>query len=385
MDFGSAEELFAALGTPDALARRRVLGWVATHAEEAIALGGVGGRDVVDVMLGLINRDWSYSHWQDVAIAVGAFDSPKVTAFLLDLLATADESGEAFDAASGLERRRDREGVTQGVAEILMGDGPPERLAAAAQVLASEPSLPDDVAIRVSLFEDTEAPPIGEANAEAWMRELDGPVAEQARERLEGQGAGGIDLLASRWERLGSESRAWLLAWAAEEAPDAEATASLVDAALADESEEVALAGLEAGERLPEGAVSEDRLARWAEHPEPEMRATAVAAGARVDLDAIVEAGTEPPAVLAAAMGRLRSVRGEEAAGAIAPHLESDSHEVRSAARDELVEIGAPAIEWLRPYVHSGAPETRAAAVRALLDLGDDEWLAEELLDERPQ
>ncbi len=385
MEFGSAEELFAALRTPDALARRRVLGWVATNPEKAIALGGAGGEDVVDAMLGLINRDWSYPHWQDIAIAVGAFDSPKVTAFLLDLLATADESGQAFDAATGLERRRDREGVRERVAEILMGEGPPERLAAAAQVLAPEEDLPENVAIRAALFEDTDPAPISEANADAWSRELDGPAAEQARERLGGQGAAAINLLASRWGRLGPETRAWLVAWAAEEAPDADLTAGLVDIALGDEAEEVALAALEAGQRLSR-APSGQRLARWAEHPEPEVRAIAVAAGASVDLDAIVGAGTEPPEVLAAAIERLREARGEEAAGAIARHLESDSHEVRSAARDELVAIGQPAIEWLRPYVHSSAPETRATAVRALLDLGDDDWLAQELLDEpRPQ
>ena len=43
--------------------------------------------------------------------------------------------------------------------------------------------------------------------------------------------------------------------------------------------------------------------------------------------------------------------------------------------------LGAAAVEPLRPLVRSSSPETRAAAVRALLDLGDDEWLASELLE----
>jgi hypothetical protein len=39
-------------------------------------------------------------------------------------------------------------------------------------------------------------------------------------------------------------------------------------------------------------------------------------------------------------------------------------------------------VEPLRGLVTAPEPEARAAAVRALLDLGDDDWLREELLDE---
>jgi HEAT repeat protein len=54
---------------------------------------------------------------------------------------------------------------------------------------------------------------------------------------------------------------------------------------------------------------------------------------------------------------------------------------VRAAARGALVALGPGAIDELRPLARSSSPAVRAAAVSALLDLGDDEWLAAELLD----
>jgi hypothetical protein len=382
LSFESAAELFEALGVPDAVARRDVLGWVATHPAEAIALGKVGGRDVLDVLFGLINRDWSYAYWEDIAITIGVFDSPRVTEFFVELLATATASAQAYDAASALEQRRGAEGLRERLIEIVGGDGPPERLAAAAQVLAEEHGLPEEAAVRVSLLEDdVEAPRIGERTAPLWLKELSGPFGEQARDRLELQGPDAALSLSERWEELAGEDRSWLLEWATEAIPGEPLPAGLALRALESADEDVALTALECAAQLPNGAIEPSALAGWLDHDRADLRAAAIAAGAPADLASLLSDGEAEPEVLVATLGRVGARRGAGAADAIAPHLESASLEVRNAARVEMVSLGAPAIERLRPLVHSDSPETRAAAVRALLDLGDDDWLAEELLE----
>ncbi|MGH2955804.1 MAG: hypothetical protein ACRDL6_02270 [Solirubrobacterales bacterium] len=384
LSFESAEQLFEALGVPDAMARRRVLGWVATHPAEAIALGPVAGRDILDVLFGLINRDWAYPYWQDIAITIGAFDSPRITEFFLDLLATATHSSQAYDAASALERRRGAEGLRERLAEIVTGDGPPERIAAAAQVLADGQDLPEEAAIRVSLLEDeVDAPRITDRNAARWLSELDGPFGEQARDLLELQGPDAVRVVAAHWADLAGDDRGWLLEWAGEAVPGDPVTAELVRRGLQPEDDDVALAALECAAMLPDGALEPDELAPWADHERPELRAAAITAGAPADLESLLSGGETEPEVLVAVLGRLATGRSAEAAEAVAAQLGSESVEVRNTARDAMVSLGAEAIARLRPLVHSDSPEVRAGAVRALLDLGDDEWLAGELLEGR--
>jgi hypothetical protein len=382
LSFESAEQLADALAVPDAMARRRVLGWVATHPAEAIALGPVAGRDILDLLFGLINRDWAYSYWQDVAVTIGAFDSPRVTEFFLDLLASATSSPQAYHAADELERRRGADGLRERVIEIVTGDGPPERIAAAAQVLSGAQDLPEEAAIRVSLLEDdADAPRIDQQNTARWLGELEGPFGEPAREELELQGPEALHVVAAHWTDLSEDDQGWLLEWASEAVPDGPVTVELVRRGLESEDDEVSLAALQGAVALPDGALEPGELARWADHERPDLRAAAIAAGAPADLESLLSGGEDDPEVLVAALERLGAGRRTEAGDAIAPQLGSDSLVVRNAAREAMVSLGSEAIARLRPLVHSDSPEVRAGAVRALLDLGDDEWLEAELLE----
>jgi len=378
LSFTSARELFDALGNPNALERRPVLGWVATHSAEAIALGEVDGRDVVDVLIALIDRSQPYGYWQDLAIAIGAFDAPKVTAFFLGVLAGAREAVEAEDAANALERR-ERSGLREPLVEILLGDDA-DRAAAAARLLADEGDLPDRAAVRVAILEDErDPPPVGAAVTGAWVHELAGPFGAAARDRLREQGAPAAGALAEHWDELSDDDRAWLIGWAAEAAP-AEA-AALIARALDTGPDPLALAALRAASALPDGSIDPGILGRWAQHDEAEIRAAAIAAGAAADAELLLGDENADPELIAAAIHRLAEREGTAAIEAIAGSLESDSLEVRAAAREEIVAMGGDAIEPLRPLVRSPDPGVRAGAVRALLDLGDDEWLERELLD----
>jgi hypothetical protein len=201
----------------------------------------------------------------------------------------------------------------------LLGDGPPERIAAAAQLLVAAELPPRGAVIVATLEEERPAPPLDDATLAAWLEVLRGPFASSARERLEEQGAPALEALVGGWEDLDEVDRAWLAGWAAGESP--------------------ALAA-QLGEQLEPGAGEPD-----------------AAAALRRDLAA-----------------------GEAEPATVVTHLRSDSEAVRSAARDALVALGEPSVEVLRPLVADPGEEVRAAAVRALLDLGDDEWLAAELL-----
>lgn len=380
LSFQTAAGLFEALDTRDAVARRNVLGWVATHPAEAIALGPHEGRDVLDHLIGLIDRGLDYPYWEDIAIAIGAFDAPRVTAFFLDLLATADGSAQAYDAASALEHRAGDPAVTAGASEVLAADGPPERLGAAAQLLAGREGLSPATAVRIAAIDpDAPAPEMSEASREAWLLELSGEFADGARERLEEQGLPAMREVALAWGSLGTPEREWLLDWASDAAPDEPVAAAVAGRGL-EPGSDVALVALRAAALLPEGSVALEALERWTTDRRPEVRAAAIDAGASADIAALAAAPGTSPEELCAVLPRLGVSEDPGAAELIARHLGSDAIEVRSAARGALVDAGPDAVAVLRPLVHDEREETRAAAVRALLDLGDDEWLAAELL-----
>lgn len=379
--FTTARELFEALSVPDPIERRRTLAWVADHPREAIKLGHVEGGDVVDMLIGLINREQEYPFWRDLAVTVGVFDAPRVTDFYVELLADAVDTIQAMDAATALERRRDADDVRDRVAEILLSDASEDRIAAAAQVLSGVAGLSAPASIRISLFEDEhEAPAIDAGTTEAWLAELRGRFGGLARDVLEDQGVTAIRALDARWSDLDEATREWLVTFAAAQAPAEAATQRLVVEAL-ESGPRPALAALRALPALPELAVSRDRLAPWAASKHPELRAAAIDAGAAVDAGAILDFNDATAEVRAAAVRALARSEGSSAAGRIASLLGSESLALRNAARDSLVSLGDAAIQHLRPLARSNSVELRAAAVRALLDLGDEEWLAAELLE----
>jgi hypothetical protein len=370
MHFTSSAELFQALKAPDPAERRKVLGWVATHSAEAIAFGSVEGEDVLDALFGLVDRDVDFAFWEDVAITIGVFDAPRVTEFFVELLESARTPAAALYAATSLGRRDIAES-TERVTAVLIGEDA-DRAVAAAELLAGAGTLPVDAAVRVAVLEvERDPPPFEEAACRAWARELAGPFALQARDRLEETGAAAAPMFLAHWDDLDDESRAWLIGWTADVAP-AEA-AALVGLALGGDSAELALAAF--GSAAEAGIELETALAsRWALEGDTEVRVAAIEAGAEIDVEAVLAEEDADPRLIAAVLRRVTQ------ASRLTGYLGSGAPEVRAVAREQLVAAGPASIEVLRPLVTSDEPEVRAGAVRALLELGDDEWLEQALL-----
>jgi hypothetical protein len=386
LSFESAEALMDALGVPDPVERRKVLAWIASHQAGAVALTDGADIDLFATLEGMINRDWSYRAWQDIAITIGAFDAPRVTEFFLGLLAEAEDATQAADAASALGLRKGPAAIRERVSEIVCADGPQDRIASAAEVLVDETELPTKVGIRVAVVDSEHpAPPVDAETASFWISELERDYAEGARDRIEEQGKAALGPLAGLWGRLSPENRTWLLDWAVNEAPADPDTAELVSRAVTADDEDTALTGLRAALRLDGAGIGPETLERWAADERLDLRAAAIEAGAPVDVDATLTRDDQPAEIVAALLRRLSAHPADAStAPLIARHLLSEELDVRGTARDALVALGEPALAVLRPLVRDQSPDTRAAAVRALLDLGDDEWLADELLDQQP-
>ena len=214
--------------------------------------------------------------------------------------------------------------------------------------------------------------------ADAWVGEVGGPFAPAARDALEAQGSSALAAVAQRWDLLAEDDRVWLLEWAARQ--DAGEASRLIGRVLEGGPEALIPIALRAAAGLPDGSVDSGLLGRWAQHEDAEIRAAAVEAGAAADPEFLLRDPGSAPELAAAAIRRLAEQRGAAAAEAIAARLGDERQEVRTAAREAIVGLGPNAIEPLRPLVKSGDAEIRAGAVRALLDLGDDEWLERELL-----
>jgi HEAT repeat protein len=57
----------------------------------------------------------------------------------------------------------------------------------------------------------------------------------------------------------------------------------------------------------------------------------------------------------------------------------SNDWRLRAAAADAIAAMGARSAEPMKPLVHDTDENVRIAAVRVLLNLGEDEWLKHEL------
>lgn len=251
-------------------------------------------------------------------------------------------------------------------------DDEAERAQAAATLLSGMPGLPPAALVRLSVLDpERPAPAAGPEEAAAWARELAGPFGELARDALERAGADHLRAVAGDFGGLDPADAAWLLGRA-----DADLAAELADRAAGSDDPELQLAAL----RAAPAAVAPERLAELAGGGAVEVRAAAVAAGAPVDLERLLGGGEREPEVLAAAVTRYAREQGAGAAEALAALMGGEDWRVRAAARDGAVAAGDSALEPLRALVRHDREEVRAGAVRALLDLGDDEWLEREVL-----
>ena len=375
-----AADLAQALNSPDTAVRLQVLAAVASQPQAALRYGKHQGRDLIDLLIDQANTLAESTLRQAVLRTLAMLPGRRVREALKKELYLSRDPGVVEAAASRLAQ--EEPAVVRDIfALLLMQDEAPHQARAAALAMADLEDLSPEENLRLALLGpglEDRAPLLDDRSWPLWQKALAGPHRDYARRLLERQGEPCFGFLKSCWEELALPERAWLLEWGAE-AHQMEAV-EIMGRALRQGPDELARKALELVPSFGGAAgLFAQAATPWASHRDPYIRAAAIRAGAQVEpADLIGEEEAEP--VRLAALERLAAGGGPGAAEHLAALLEDPSWRVRAAAAAGLARLDEPARTLLKQAAQSGPAPARAAAAGALLQLGEDRWLQENLI-----
>ncbi|MBD3177090.1 MAG: hypothetical protein GF320_18090 [Armatimonadia bacterium] len=366
---GSAADLAAALRHPDLMVRLSVLRALAADPERAMAYGRHDGRDLVDDLLALLDG-WGASPLFVAGVAcLLALDDPRVLEWCEDQFARMEDPELAALVGERLadlpERRR-----VELLQPVLMAEGRPAHARISAGLLSDCRLADDACVVRRTLLLGEPASP-GDATR-LWMDELRGPWWPLARAALEDCGAQTVRALDPHARDMDDDTLTWLLRLAAEHAPD-DAPQAMARALGSDDPTQLR-AALGCAERAAEPVREPlgSLITPLVHHPDPGVRADAVAAGAAIaDVPAALSAEAAPE-VRVALLSRLS---GNTAA--LSRVLMDDDWRVRARATELLIAAGSRAEEHVAPLVEGAPPATRLAATQVLIGLGREPWTSQ--------
>ncbi len=202
LEITSAQDLIAALESPDLGLRMAIQRTLAKSPEKALSYGAYQGRDCLDVLMAQ-GRDGNSSLALMACATLSAVSDPRVTDFFLERLehgsAQALTAAAAYLSMNAFERPR--------AYPALMGNTFLLRARYAARVLG--PPLPEDppaVALRLAILDpDSTLPPRSGIWEPLWAAELEGICGADARAGLGLQEAPGERAVSTSEERSKAE------------------------------------------------------------------------------------------------------------------------------------------------------------------------------------
>lgn len=267
--------------------------------------------------------------------------------------------------------------------QLVLQNDCPARARAAAPLLVGIGVRTPLQRLRVALLVDDGAPlPFAVASG-AYLAELRGPFAQDARAALLAQGDAATSGLLACWGELDDATLAWLIDWAMQTLP-ARAAEEVVGRVIDSGNDQLLrIAMLRLAERQDVSIdAPAEALAQWLRHPDPEVRRAAILKSASPFAWPILEriSGDADPSVRAAATWRLSADFNSRALPRLLHALGDEHWQVRAAAVDGLVGLGSDVCSTVRPLIDDARLPVRVAALDVLLRLGEDAWLAEHLL-----
>jgi hypothetical protein len=376
----NARELFELLRAPHPAMRVTALKAIQAQPAVALSFGVSQGLDVIDVLISESKRAAGTLEWVEWLGTVDCFDDARVTNFFFDLLANEEEPLALFAAARHLEHVNWAT-IPKGIEALLLADGNPMRARAASSVVKNAPGLSIRAGVRLGLLSAGE-PPVSLLDAEAsaaWLAELNGCFSAEAMAALQTQGQQAWAHLALLWDNLRTPVRIWLLRWGSRDFPAM--VPGLLPQALRQDDHSLVLEALrtigDVGETLVPACVR-SLAARFLSDAEAEIREAAVrAAPPEVDWRALL-ASEVNTAVRVATTIQLTKTAREEAISTLIALLDSDNWQERANAAACLTSLGQSVVEAVKPLAHRASHNVRAAALRVLLDLEQDEWLCQQ-------
>src|SRR6266496_2015162 len=209
----SAQELHEALTAGEPRRRLGALQAIISRPDAARRLGVHAGLDVIALLLQQETRMRGCLEWLSWVGALAAFRDPRVSAFFIELLRTAEQPDILFAAARYLSSEPSAQ-LYPSLSPLLLQHTCVPRARAVAQVLAGCAVLSPAERLRVALLAPaggSAAPQLDQTTADCWLTELQGPYRLAAQTGLQAQGESAFAALCGLWERLDDDARSWLV------------------------------------------------------------------------------------------------------------------------------------------------------------------------------
>ena len=376
----NARELFEMLRAPHAPMRVTALKAIQAQPAAALSFGVSHGLDVIDVLISESKRAAGTVEWVEWLATVDCFDDTRVTDFFFELLANEEEPLVLFAAARHLEHLNWAT-IPKGLEALLLADGNPMRARAAGSVLKNAPRLSIRAGVRLGLLSAGE-PPVSLLDAEtsaAWLAELKGCFRAEAMAALQAQGPQAWVHLALHWDDLHTTARIWLLRWGSRDCPAM--VPCLLPQSLRQANRSLVLEALrtmgDVGETLVPVYIR-SLAAAFLSDVDAEVREAAIrAVPPEVDWRALLVSEVNTAIRVAITVQFTKTAR-EKAISTLIALLNSDHWQERANAAACLTSLGPAVVEAVKPLVHRASQNVRAAALRVLLDLEQDEWLCQQ-------
>lgn len=341
----TAAELFGVLTTGSPMEQMAVLQSVMQNPEKPLSLGPHQGEDFIDLLLRLMEQS-SGGLKQAQVVCLMCYQDERTTRFLVDEFSRCRDPALVLRLASRIGMERD----IRFFLPFLWGEKGAQALAAA-RLCSTLPDLTPAERLRVAILLDAEfePPALQEQTLDLWMKELTGRHRLRTRQLAANQPAGTL-LLWSRWRELDMREQEWLITLTAHSHP------GFFKARLPQLLEDPQLAPLLVTRAL-EQQVS--LPACLLEHPQPEVRAAAIAQG---HADSELERYLGPEVSLCevlAALGRCSPERWVDG-------LRDGRWQVRGAAVQWLCQLECPPLEEVRRLSESTHLGAKVAALTVL-------------------
>ncbi len=375
----TAEDLFEALNSSDPGIRIPLLRAIAAAPEKALSYGCHGGRDLVGELSRQAYEIPDSDLKADLLAALSKFRDPRALNVFKRQIAVSGDP-EAIRLAGTYLSLEPEENTKDILPGLLMQERSAFRAGVAARAMAGWKTPSAREAIRVAVYVPDAPPPpsIDEATRRHWLKELEGPQRGRARELLEAQGENAFLHMRGRWADLSTDLKAWLLEWGVRLHPAY--AVELLISALEEGPDALRVASLQGISRMKEAkALFRQPASRFLKSEDPALRLAALRAGAMPEAwrQALEK---EPDGNVRVELVRLLAEeKREEAAPVLLAALKDADPRVRAASADALAAVGRGVVGELRCLMDGPEAEVRAAAVQALLRLGDERWLEERM------
>ena len=379
INIASAEGFKKALRHPDASTRTAILRAIMKDPDKALSVGKESCFDLVDELITLCEKTCDISVRSGYVHALLNLDDERCIDFAKQEFLATDDSDIILLAAGKLAKLSSPEGIAF-LSPVISDTKNYTKSRAAANLLAHHQDLSTKIALRVAMLSDHNAkiPSLNMENLPDWLDELQGPYPYKTRRMLLNKSDNSFTLLLSFFDRLPHEIRLWAFQEAV--GTDPGKNAELIKKVISQEEEmELLVSALEALQHLPPEELDEKTIAPYYRHKDAAVRSAAINAGVTVlDWNSLLKSEVSDTARLAiiARIGKCKRIEDGEF---LASLLEDKNWRIRSRATGSLVSLAPASLPILQRSLSHSNDLVKASAVKALKELGMDDWIEEYL------